>query len=250
MDSVYIIPLLSYLQSLSGEVVSIYLFALSIVCILLLFRFFSLEGLLAYNVIATITGNIQVLKLANFGLSPEPVALGTVTFATIFFVSDIITEHYGKEAAKRNVWLCFFSQIIVMGIMIFSLGHAPLLQDVGHQAMEVLFIPSPRLVVASLTAFVISLLLEITIFNSLSRLTHTKHLWLRTSVSSIVAAFLDNIIFSCLAWVVLSPHPVSWRSLLFTYILGTYLARLCIALLATPLLYLSYYFKPKKHLEL
>lgn len=246
MDTTYILPFLTYLQSLSGEVVAIYSFGGSLVSILLLFRFFSLEGLLAYNIIATIVGNIQVLKVANFGFSPEPVALGTVTFATVFFASDIITEHYGKEAAKRNVWLCFFSQIIVMVLMILSLGHEPLPQDVAHQAMEVLFVPSPRLVVASLTAFVISLLLEITIFNALSRWTKMRHLWLRTSVSTIVAAFLDNIIFSVLAWVVLSPQPVSTRSLVFTYILGAYVARLLIALLATPLLYLSYYFKPPR----
>lgn len=243
MDSTYITPLLAYLHTLSAEVVSLYLFAACLLSILFLFRLFSLNGLIAYSVIATIAGNIQVLKIAQFGLLPEPVALGTVTFGTLFFVSDMITEHYGKEAAQRTVWLCFFSQILMMILMLLTLGHDPLPHDNAHAAMEVLFLPAPRLVTASLIAFVTSLFLEIAIFNGLKKMTQGKYLWLRTSISTIVATFMDNILFSLLAWVILSPTPVSFYTLVFTYILGSYIARLIIALIGTPLLYLSYWVK-------
>lgn len=243
MDSTFITPLLTALQTLSGESVSAILFFTSVIIIMAMFRGFGLQGLYAYNIIATILANIQVLKVAQFGLSPEPVALGTVTFATIFLVSDIITEHYGKEAAQKSVWLSFSAQIIVMIMMLLTLGHAPEIGDTGHCALETLFLPAPRLVIASLTSFVISLLLEIWIFQSISKITHTKHLWLRTSVSTIFAALIDNILFSTLAWVILAPTPVSMNTLIFTYILGTYIARVIVALISTPVLYLSYYFR-------
>ncbi len=243
MDTVLITPLITMLQSLSGEAVSAILFFTSVVIIMGMFRGFGLHGLYAYNIIATILANIQVLKVAKFGLSPEPVALGTVTFATIFLVSDIITEHYGKKAAQKSVWLSFSAQIVVMVMMLFTLGHAPEIGDMGHCAMESLFLPAPRLVVASLTSFVISLLLEIWLFQAISNMTKAKHLWLRTSVSTVLAALIDNVIFSTLAWIVLAPSPVSLNTLIFTYILGTYVARVIVALISTPVLYISYYFR-------
>ncbi len=242
MDTIYIASFVAWLQGSSVELVSLYLFITSVIIILVLLRTLGLYGLYAYNIIATILANIQVLKVSQFSVSPEPVALGTITFATIFLVSDIITEHYGKKAAQRSIWLSFSSQIIVTILMVITLGHAPIKADAVHAAMETLFLPAPRLVIASLISFVVSLLIDIQIFNALNTYTHHRHLWLRTTLSTIVGALVDNIIFSTLAWVILAPHPVSLHTLLFTYILGTYTARVLIAIVSTPVLYLSYYF--------
>jgi uncharacterized integral membrane protein (TIGR00697 family) len=243
MDTTYTAQFVLWLQGTSVELVSLYLFITSVLIILGLFRTLGLHGLYAYNIIATILANIQVLKISQFSLSPEPVALGTITFATIFLVSDIITEHYGKEAAQRSIWLSFSSQIIVTILMILTLGHMPAPTDGAQTAIETLFLPAPRLVLASMVSFVISLLLDVHIFNALNTYTQHRHLWLRTSLSTIIAALVDNIIFSVLAWVVLAPQPVSLQTLVFTYILGTYVARVLIAIVSTPVLYLSYYFK-------
>lgn len=194
---------------------------------------------------ATITANIQVLKVAEFGFSPEPVALGTVIFATVFLVSDIITEHYGKKAAQQGVWLSFAMQIFMTIFMLLTIGHHPLPGDVAHTAIETLFLPSPRLLIASLTAFAISQFFEIQIFYRFQIATAGKMLWLRANVSSIMAALLDNVIFSTIAWVILAPNPVTLKSLMFTYILGTYLARVIVSLMSTPIIYLSYKCLPK-----
>ena len=245
MDTTLVASLITYLQGTSVELVSVYLFMTSILIILGLFRYLGLHGLYAYNVIATILANIQVLKISQFKISPEPVALGTITFATIFLVSDMITEHYGKEAAKRSIWISFSAQIIVTILMILTLGHAPIIGDTGHAAMETLFMPSPRLVIASLVSFVISLMIDIQLYNAINRWTQHRFLWLRTSASTIVGALADNIIFSTLAWVILSPTPVSIQTLIYTYILGTYIARVLIAIASTPVMYLSYWVKQK-----
>ncbi len=244
MDTAIVASIIQYLQGTSVELVSVYLFGTSVLIILGLFRYLGLHGLYAYNVIATILANIQVLKISQFSLSPEPVALGTITFATIFLVSDMITEHYGKEAAQRSIWISFSAQIIVTILMVLTLGHTPVTGDAGHLAMETLFVPSPRLVIASLVSFVISLMLDIQLYNALNRWTHQRFLWLRTGASTIVGALADNIIFSTLAWVILSPTPVSMHTLIYTYILGTYVARVLIAIASTPVMYLSYWFKP------
>ncbi len=246
MDQQFIIPFISLLQQSSNECVSWITFFFCVIFILSSMRLFGIVGLYAYSVLATITANIQVLKVVNFSFSPEPVALGTIIFATVFLVSDIITEHYGKEAAQKGVWLSFVMQIFMTIFMLLTIGHPPLASDiVYHSAIETLFLPSPRLLIASLTAFALSQLFEIHIFYKLQVATSGKMLWLRTNVSSIIAALLDNIIFSTIAWVILAPVPVSLKSLVFTYILCTYLARVIVSLLSTPIIYLSYKCLPK-----
>lgn len=240
MDQQLVNPIIITLQQYSGESISALTFLFCLIFILGLMRFFGKMGLYAYSILATIISNIQVLKIAKFGLSPEPVALGTVIFATVFLVSDIITEHYGKEAAQKGVWLGFSAQIFMTIMMLLTIGHHPISGDTAHTAIETLFLPSPRLLIASLTAFSISLIFEIQVFDKLREVTAGKMLWLRSNVSAILAALLDNIIFSCLAWVVLAPAPVSLKSLIFTYILSTYFARIIVSMASTPIIYLSY----------
>lgn len=242
MDDFLVLPFISFLHNFSGEGIEFLTFIGCTLFLLGLFRGFGRDGLYVYSVIATILSNIQVLKVAHFSFSPDPIALGTVTFSSIFLVSDIITEHYGKEAAKRSVWLCFFAQLSMV-LMILSLGHAPAPNDAAHQAMEVLFLPAPRLVIASLIAFVLSLFLEISVFQYVRLRTKSKHLWLRTSLSTALSTLVDTIVFSTLAWVLLSSTPVSFRTLFFTYILGSYIIRLVAVLISTPIIYLSYWIK-------
>lgn len=245
MDDFLILPIITYMQTLSGETLSFISFGAGIITMLFMMRSFGLVGLYVYSSAATITANIQVLKLMNMELMPEYVALGTATFSTIFLCNDIITEHYGKEAAKRNIWLSFTTQVLVTITMVISIGFRPVEGNSAHGAICELFMPAPRLLIASLAAFVISQLFNINIFAWLSKFYHEKLLWLRSNVALMVSELIDNIIFSSLAWVILSPNPVSTSMLIYTYILGTYVLRVIFALFSTPVIYWSHNFKPR-----
>lgn len=252
MDIVFVAPLIQTLQSCSAEAVSVVLYGACTLATLLLFRLFGAQGLYLYNIVAVIAANIQVMRAVQFGLSVEPVALGTVVFASTYLCSDILTEHYGKEAAKTGVWYCFAAQILMTVLMVIAVGYPPLTQStqisgeeinamlMTENALALLFTPSPRLLVASLIAFAISQFNDIWIFQAINTLTRGKWLWLRTSISSLVSAMVDTILFSTLAWVVLAPVPVSLSTLIFTYILGTFVTRAIMSLLSTPVMYLSY----------
>lgn len=246
MDTDFIIPLVQWMQTLSSEIVSLLTLGVCVIGILALLRFFGVAGLYLYGVIVIIAANIQVLKVATFAFIPEPVALGTLVFATAYLVSDILTEHYGEEVARLGVWLSVVAQILMSVIMILSLGYKAAPEDTVHQAMNTLFAPSIRLLAASLIAFAISQLTDIWLFQRINEWSKGKWLWLRTSLSTTISGLLDNIIFSVLAWVVLSPTPIGLSTLIFTYILGTYLARLLVSVISTPVLYLSYFCLPKK----
>lgn len=243
---VFFTPIILHLHTFPSEVISIFMFLFCILGILGLLRLFGATGLYLYNITVMIAANIQVMKLASFGSIAEPVALGTVAFATVFLSTDILTEHYGKAVANRSVWLTFWAQILMTGIMMITLGHNPAPEDTAHKAMETLFLPSPRLLIASLVAFATSQLAEIALFHWMRQMTHDRFLWLRQNVSTACASLIDNILFSVLAWVVLSPAPVSFTTLVFTYILGTYAARILVSVVSTPVMYISYYCLPKK----
>lgn len=246
MDTNFIFPFIQWMQTLSSESLSVLILGVCIVGILVFFRLFGAAGLYLYSIIVVIAANIQVLKVASFSFIPEPVALGTLVFSTAYLVSDILTEHYGKEVARLGVWLCLSAQILMSVLMILVLGYKTTPADTAHHAISTLFVPSVRFFTASLIAFAISQLVDIWIFQKLNDWSQGKLLWLRTSLSTTISGFLDNIIFSVLAWIVLSPTPIGFSSLIFTYILGTYLARFVVSVLSTPVMYLSYLCLPKK----
>lgn len=240
--SVY--QLVAFLENFSPEFLSLLTFIVCAISILGLLRFYGAVGLCVYNAIAILIANIQVLRLAKFGFSPEPVALGTVVFATTYLVSDILVEHYGPKAAKDSLWLSFISQILMTVVMVLTLGHAPMPEDQAanttYHSMLTLFSPSPRLLCASLLAYVASQLFDIWVFQKIRNLSHGRFVWLRQNVSTFLSGLLDSFIFSYIAWVLLSPTPISFYTLMISYVLGTYFLRLIVNLAGTPVMYLSY----------
>ena len=120
------------------------------------------------------------------------------------------------------------------------MGYSVPAGDKAHGAMVALFMPSPRILLAGLLAYVLSQFFDIYVFEWVGRMTQRRWLWLRTNVATLLSGLVDNVIFSVLAWVILNPEPINFSSLVFTYILGTYLARGLVALLSTPVMYLSY----------
>lgn len=257
MDNLLVIPAIKILQNLPAELTSILLFIICIISMLLLFKIFAVNGLYIYNIVAMLAANIQVLKGVHFSFSPEPIALGTIVFSTIYIANDVINEHYGKKIAKQGVWFCFAAQILMTLLMIIAIGYPSLDNNsnnvtngtehmlLAEQAMAVLFTPSLRLLLSSLIAFLVTQLTTIFIFDFFKQLTRKNILWLRSVVSVAFSSVADTLIFSILAWKILSPNPASIRVLFFTYILWSLVTYIIAIILSTPIIYVSYYFKNK-----
>ncbi len=220
--------------------------------ILLLHRVFGPAGLYAYMVVAIIGGNLHVLKLTQFSVFPDPVALGTILFSTTFLCTDILAEYHGARAARRGVFLGFAGLILFNVFLFAALAFRPLdpsdgvlgesaAEMQGH--LEAVFLPAPGILVASLAAYLVSQFNDIWVFSRLKSATRGRYLWLRNNLSTWVSALVDNAVFSVLAFVVFAVDPVPWKPLLFTYILGTYGLRVVVALLDSPIVYLA---RPRK----
>ena len=106
--------------------------------------------------------------------------------------------------------------------------------------------PFPTFFLASMIAYLFSQYFDVWFYDKISRYTNKKFLWLRNNLSTMTSSLLDNTIFSLFAWIIFNPNPLDFSTVFFTFILGTYVLRIVIAIFDTPFIYLAKYFLPNK----
>ena len=241
----FFFELTTILNSLSTELMWFIMLLFCFFSILIFLRIFGYIGIFIYSALAVIAGNIQVLKTVDFFYSPEPVALGTILFASTFLCTDILSEYYGKEKARMNILIGFSAFLFMTLLMVITIGFQPSNADWVQESLSNVFTPMTRFFIASMIAYLISQYFDVWLFNYLKQALSGKSLWLRNNLSTIISSLVDNTVFSIFAWILLNPEPVSVYNVIMIYILGTYLLRIFIALLDTPFIYIAKLFVPK-----
>jgi len=237
----------SYLGSLNTFVVWLIMLLFCFSSILVFLKLFGYAGLYVYSALAVIIGNIQVLKTVDFFYSSEPVALGTVLFASTFLCTDILSEHFGKEKARKNVLIGFTGFLFMTIIMLITIGFKPSVSDWVQDSLENVFTPMSRFFIASMIAYLASQYFDVWIYSLIKNITKNRYLWLRNNLSTILSSLVDNTIFSLLAWIILNPNPETLYNVIMIYIFGTYILRILIAFVDTPFMYFSKLFLPKNN---
>ncbi len=187
-----------------------------------------------YIIIATniLVCNIQVIKIIPlFGLVAT---LGNILYGSIFLATDLLSELYGKEEARKGVWLGFFALIFMSISMQIALQFTPHDTDFSQDAMEVIFGFIPRISLASLVAYVISQNHDIWAFHFWKKVTGGKYLWLRNNASTWVSQAIDSVIFVFLAFYGVLEVPV-----LISILITTYGIKIIVAIFDTPVLYIG-----------
>lgn len=234
---------------MTPEVLSFVSLILCSIAILVSVRFFGKSGLFVYTGTVVIASNLQVLKLTQYSFVDNPIALGTVAFATVFAVDNILTEYYGAEAAKKNIWLSFMCYLLFSVLMKVAVLHPAVFHDECtnlHGEFNRIFSPGLILLSASLISYAVGQLSDIFIFSTLKKMLKDKYVSIRSFCSMAISTFLDNCIFSVFAWMVFAENPVSWKELWYTYIFIAYLMRLLVAVLCVPLVRLAGYLVNKR----
>ena len=232
-------------NSFSTELMWVILLFFCYISILTFLRLFGYVGIFIYCALAVIGANIQVLKTVDFFYSPEPVALGTILFASTFLCTDILSEYFDKNKARMNILIGFCAFLFMTLLMVITIGFKPSSDDWVQESLSNVFTPMTRFFIASMIAYLISQYFDVWFFNYIKRVTSEKYLWLRNNLSTIASSLVDNTVFSIFAWILLNPEPVSIYNVIMIYILGTYLLRILLALFDTPLIYLAKFFIKK-----
>lgn len=217
------------------------LFALvNFVMFTLMYKVFGKMGIFFWIVLATILANIQVVKIIPlFGLEAS---LGNILYGTIFLGTDVLNEIYGKKDAKKAVYLGFIVLFIFLIVMQFALWFAPHINDGAQSALETIFGFTPWIVLGSVTAFIVSQMFDVYIFQWIKKLLpDNKYLWIRNNGSTIVSQLIDTLIFVPIAFLLSGYLP--FESVVGVFI-STYLIKLLVAVLDTPFIYLIKKVKP------
>lgn len=199
--------------------------------VVLMEKLFKKEGLYVWVSIATILANIIVCKTVTvLGLTSS---LGNIMFASNFLATDILSEKYGKEDAKKAITIALVSTIIFIVTTQISLLYIPDTTDIAQESMKTLFGLNLRTSIASLSMFYISNLFDIYLFDKL-RQKYPKKLWLRNNVATIISNSAENYFFATIAFLGIFDIP----TIISIATTGT-IIEIVIALLDTPFIYLS-----------
>ncbi|MBG0791201.1 MAG: queuosine precursor transporter [Desulfovibrionaceae bacterium] len=219
-------------------------FAFADLCmVLLVFRLFGRVGLFGLLVFNLLLCNIQVLKTVElFGLTTT---LGNVLYASVFLATDLLSEFYGKQEAKKGVLLGFVALVMMVGYMQIALFFQPAADDIAQPHLAALFGFLPRVALASMAAYLISQLHDVWAFHAIRERTGGKWLWLRNNASTMVSQLLDSAIFCAIAFWGLFPVNVFWEILLSTYVI-----KVAVACMDTPFIYVAKRIFGQRHAEL
>ena len=221
------------LSHLSNESLWLVLLLANFFAIIMSYRFFGKTGLYIWIPISTILANIQVLKMVD--LLSIGVTLGNITYASSFLVTDILSENYGKKAARKAVFIGFFSLAATVIIMNIALNFTPNEFDFIQESLNNIFAILPRIAFASLIAYGVSQLHDVWAYDFWKNLfPHDKFLWLRNNASTMVSQLIDSVLFTFIAFWGLLPQGEFIQILITTYLL-----KWIVAAIDTPFLYFA-----------
>lgn len=200
--------------------------------VLLLYRCLGKVGLFVWIAIATVMVNIEVLKCVTmFGLA---MTLGNVLYGSTFLATDILSEQYGGKTARRAVLIGVACSVISTVIFQISLLFVPNEFDFASGAMKTIFALAPRICISSLLCYYLSNTIDTYLYDFIRRSTGEKALWLRNNGSTLISQAIDSILFTLLAFGGMMP-----TSVLIELAISTYIAKVLVAILDTPFMYMA-----------
>lgn len=184
----------------------------------------------ALFVATLVTSNIIAVKVADVGPLVVPAAI--VIFPLAYLFGDVLTEVWGYAAARAVIWTGFFANIVAVlfiaaAIAIPADSHYP-----DQAAYARVLGQTPRLVVASLAAYLCGEFLNSFVLARLKLATNGRWLWTRTIGSTLVGQGVDSAVFITLAFAGTQP----W-SLLLVIIRDLWVVKVLYEIVATPLTY-------------
>jgi uncharacterized integral membrane protein (TIGR00697 family) len=178
-----------------------------------------------------LVANILAVKLVSIGGWVVPA--GVIAYPLTFLFTDVITELYGRRIASRVVWLGFGANILMVILVIGGrlLPAAPFWE--GQPAYESILGMVPRIVLASMVAYLVSQHHDVFAFHFWREKTKARFLWLRNNASTMASQALDTGLFITIAFWGTVPTDI-----LVNMLITQYLIKLGIAALDTPFCYL------------
>ncbi len=200
-------------------------------------KIFSLEKLLG-------------LQPAHFSLFGQKglsfnLTCGVLLWPLEFVMTDIVNEYYGPKAVRRisfiavalisYAFIMFYAAIHIppadFWIGTKTTSNIPNMQD----AFNGIFGQGMWIIFASIVAFLVSQIVDVTVFHKIKKHTGEKHVWLRATGSTLISQLVDSFIVLYIAFKI--GNDWSWQ-LVLAICLVNYTYKFTMAIILTPLIYL------------
>lgn len=206
--------------------------------LLVMFRFFGKGGIYSWIAICSILANIEVAVLVDaFGMEQT---LGNTLFAATFLATDILSEFYGRKAARKGVFMGLASSVMFIAFTLLWRFYTASENDFALPFVKNLFANTPRIILASLIGYAVSELFDIWIYDKWWTFTKKltgetrKFLWLRNNGSTLISQAINIGIFSFGAFWGLYDFVT-----LIAITVSAYVVYVVTSLLDTPFMYLA-----------
>lgn len=193
-----------------------------------------LAGIFVTNaVVAELIGG----KLIYVG--PYLMSIGILPWPIVFVTTDLINEYFGEKGVKKLSFITA-SLIAYCFILLFFALKIPAVKGenlVTDAQFNGVFGQSMWIIVGSITAFLVSQLIDVTVFHFFKTKTGNKMIWLRSTGSTVISQLFDSFIVLGIAfWMTGKMTTEIYIASAFT----GYFVKLIIAVLLTPLIYLGH----------
>ncbi|MFM9825429.1 queuosine precursor transporter [Flavobacterium sp.] len=167
-------------------------------------------------------------------------SIGILPWPIVFVTTDLINEYFGEKGV-RKLSLITASLIAYCFVLLFFALKIPAVKGenlVTDAQFNGVFGQSMWIIVGSITAFLVSQLIDVTIFHFLKNKTGNKMIWLRSTGSTVISQLFDSFIVLGIAfWMTGKMTTDVFIKSAFT----GYFVKLIIAIGMTPFIYLGHY---------
>ena len=199
------------------------------------FVFVILAGIFITN---AVTDELIGGKLIQIG--PFVMSIGILPWPVVFLTTDLINEYFGEKGVRKLSFItaCLIAYSFLILLLAMSIPAAKGISPVNDDQFQAVFGQSMWIIVGSIIAFLVSQLIDVTVFWFFKNRTGDTKIWLRTTGSTLVSQLFDSFIVLGIAfWL---PGKINFETFLSSALTG-YTFKLSIAILLTPVIYAGHH---------
>jgi uncharacterized integral membrane protein (TIGR00697 family) len=210
--------------------------------------FVFLAGLFVTNAItAELISNKLIEIPISFSISgnkigPFVTIVGVIPWPVVFIITDLLNEFYGEKAVRRISWItailiayCFIIVSIALQLPAKEIPGSSLATNAEFGKV---FGQAQAVIIGSIAAFLLSQIMDATLFHWIKRKTGNRYIWLRSTGSTVISQMVDTIVVLYIGFVLTGAITMND---FFNIAPTNYLLKLGIAILLTPVIYLGHY---------
>ena len=196
-------------------------------------KIFSLEKLFGFNPV-----NFSLFGQKNLAFN---LTCGVLLWPLEFVMTDIVNEYFGPKAVRRISYTAII--LITYAFIMFYAGMKippadfwiTTKTDSGIPNMQIafsgIFGQGMWIILGSLVAFLVSQIVDVTVFHKIKKITGEKWIWLRATGSTLVSQLIDSYIVLIIAFKF--GNNWSWGQVLAIGMMN-YIYKFVMAIILTP----------------